>query len=675
MYSRRCIPRMLAVVMVVMLVPLGSLAQGEEAEKTETGEISNQVFDLGEVVVNARGETITQVGTVDTVDTEQIELTNSRTVSEALNSLPGVTLTAGGSKNENSITVRGFGTRHVPIFYDGIPLYVPYDGYVDGGNLTTDNVSRIDVSKGVSSVLYGPNTMGGVINMVSRKPRDKFEASYRMEATDDSAWNGNIHLGSNQGKYYFTLSGGMTDSNGWELSDRFDGNAYENGGMRENSDLDQWNTAGKFGFTPAEGHEYAVGFQVIRKEKGLPTTTDTSDRDRYWRFSDWDKETFYIIGDTRATEKLSFRTRLYYDKYYNVLDSYDDNTFTTQTRRSSFHSTYDDHSYGGSIVARMSYIPRNTVSASFHYKYDVHEEQGDYDEVWGEYEQAMYSLGLEDDIKLSDNLALVVGVVYDIQKPEKSFNGTTSGELRDTESAFSPQIGVLLTVLEDTDLHFSVGRKTRWPTLKELYSDGLDNDYKPNPDLREETSTNWELGIKQPLPHYNQVGVTLFYSDVDDLIDSVDITDPTYDEQYQNIDAARFRGVEFQWTSMFFEDNEFQFHYTYQDAENKSPDADSSNLDNIPDHKIYVSDLYRINDRFSLFGRMEYNTDRYDRDSNDNQVETGEFWLLDAKVMTKVCNYMNLEVGVKNLLDENYQLEIGYPQAGRTFFIGINGQL
>lgn len=655
-----------ALLFLFVLAPPGSWAQNPS---------KSQVFDLGEVVVTERSETITQVGTVETVDMEQINLTNSRTVSEALNTLPGISLSSGGNKAENSIFVRGFGTRYVPIFYDGVPLYVPYDGYVDGGNLTTDNVSRIDVSKGVSSVLYGFNTMGGVINMVSRKPQETFEGSYRVEVNEDSAYNGSVHMGSNQGKFYFTLGGGLTDSNGWHLSDRFDGNAYENGGMRENSDIEEWNAAAKVGLTPADGHEYALGFQVIRREKGLPITTDVDDRDRYWRFTDWDKDTYYFIGNTEVTKDLSFKTRLYWDKYYNVLDSYDDDTFSTQTRGSSFHSTYDDYSYGGSLVARTTYIPRNTLSASFHYKRDVHEEQGDYDEVWGCYEQDMYSLGLEDDIKIMDNLAVVLGVAYDIQDPRKSFNGTSSGQLRDAESAFNPQAGVLFTVLDDMDLHFSVGQKTRWPTLKELYSDGLDNDFKPNPDLAEEKSTNWELGVKKPLPFYNHVGLTLFYSDVEDMIESVSITDPTYDDQYQNIDDARFRGVEFQFSSQFIPDNELQFHYTFIDAENKSPGATSENLNNIPEHKVYLSDRYTINDRVSLFTSVEYNTDRYDEDANDNQVKTGEFWLVDFKVMTRVYDFLNVEAGVKNLFDENYEIEIGYPRSGRTFFIGINGTL
>lgn len=651
----------------LLLSPVCLVSAEEEKQPT-------QVFDLGDVVVRGQSETISKVGTVDTVDYEMIDLTNSRNLSDALNTLPGVSISSGGPKAESSISVRGFSNRYVPIFYDGIPLYIPYDGYVDGGNLTTDNISKVDVSKGVSSVLYGFNTMGGAINIVSRKPTKPFEGSYRLEMTDDSAFNGNVNLGAKQEKFYFTLGGGFTDSDGWHLSDDFVANANENGGDRDNSDLKDWNAAVKFGLTPSEGHEYAIGYQTIRKEKGLSPTADPNGRARYWRFTDWDKQTFYIIGDSRVTEDLSLKTRLYRDEYVNVLDSYDDNTYTTQNKKYAFHSTYDDYSYGGSMVARFTYIPKNTLSASFHYKKDVHKEQGALNGPWGEYEQDMYSFGLEDDIKFTDNLALVVGMGYDIQEPKKSFNGVSNGELRDSASSFNPQAGLIVTVMEDLDIHFSVGRKTRWPTLKELYSDGLDNDFKANPALEQEKSTNYEVGFSKPLPNYNNISLALFYSDVKDKIESVSIVDPIYDEQYQNIDEASLKGFEIQFKSKMIPDNDFEINYTYVEAKNETPGAITDRLNSVPEHKLYMSDLYKLNNWVSLFASAEYNAGRYDEDANYNQVEVGDFWVANMKMIVSLHKSFNVEVGVKNLFDENYEMEIGSPQQGQTFFIAFQGR-
>ena len=144
---------------------------------------------------------------------------------------------------------------------------------------------------------------------------------------------------------------------------------------------------------------------MVDREYGLPPIT--SGRARYWRFTDWEKKTYYLLANSQFTDQFSTKVRLYRDEYYNALDSYDDGTYTTQDARRAFHSTYDDYSNGGSIVLRSEHIPNNTLSFAFHYKEDVHEAQGDRGEDWERYEQKTFSYGLENDYKISETLALV----------------------------------------------------------------------------------------------------------------------------------------------------------------------------------------------------------------------------------------------------------------------------
>jgi len=413
----------------------GAAAQSQEAS---TASDSAGIFDIGEVVVEGKGETITQVSTVETVSQERIDLINAQNISDALESLPGVTVSV-GAKNERNINVRGFNERYVPTFLDGIPIYIPYDGYVDTGNLPTSSLSKITLTKGISSALYGPNTMGGVINIVTMKPQKSIGGEIEAGYAEEKAYHTNINLGSRLDKFYFMLSGGYLDSDGFRLSDDFDANAIEDGGLRDNSDIEQKSGSIKIGFTPTENQEYAIGVNVVSMEKGFPPSTSLTDRTRYWRFTDWDKETYYLIGNIDFTEKFSVNLRAYHDEYYNVLDSYDDDTYSSQTKRSAFHSIYDDHSDGGSLTLRSRHLANQTISAALHYKKDVHEAQGDRGEDWERYETEMYSFGLEDDIKFSDRLSLVLGLSYDLQCPEYA-NGEP---VRDDEDAFNPQAGAV----------------------------------------------------------------------------------------------------------------------------------------------------------------------------------------------------------------------------------------
>ncbi|GAB3973449.1 hypothetical protein GCM10028806_27310 [Spirosoma terrae] len=125
------------------------------AQQTASAD-SARVFSLGEVTVLGRRG----VDSTNTAFSRQIEAFNRLDVGRALNVLPGVTLSSVGARNETMVYVRGFDLRQVPVFIDGIPVYVPYDGYVDLGRFTTFDLAEVNVAKGFSSVTYGPNTLG-----------------------------------------------------------------------------------------------------------------------------------------------------------------------------------------------------------------------------------------------------------------------------------------------------------------------------------------------------------------------------------------------------------------------------------------------------------------------------------------------------------------------------------
>ncbi|MDD2315774.1 MAG: TonB-dependent receptor [Desulfobacterales bacterium] len=635
----------------------GATAQSQEALTVAD---ATGTFDIGEVVVEGKGETITQVSTVETVSRDRIDLINAENISDALESLPGVTVSV-GAKNERNINVRGFNERYVPTFLDGIPIYIPNDGYVDTGNLPTSNLSKITLTKGISSALYGPNTMGGVINIVTMKPQKTFEGEIEAGYAEEKAFHTNVNLGSRLEKFYFTLSGGYLDSDGFRLSDDFDANAIEDGGLRDNSDVEQKSGAFKIGFTPTENQEYAIGVNLVSMEKGFPPSTSLADKTRYWRFTDWDKETYYLIGNIDFTEKFSAKIRAFHDEYYNVLDSYDDDTYSTQKKKSAFHSTYDDHSDGGSLTLRSRHIGSQTISAAFHYKNDVHEEQDSRGADWEKYETEMYSFGLEDDIKFNDRLSLVLGISYDLQCPEYA----AGQPLRDDEDAFNPQAGLYLTVFEDTVLHASVGQKTRFPTMQELYS-GLLGKNTPNPDLANEKATNYEIGFEKPLPADSLFQANLFLSDVDDKIVNKELSDGT--DQYQNIGEARYQGFELILKTGFIPKNEVECHYTYLDAENRSDDRTSDKLEEVSEHQLYLSDHYKFNDWLSAFAKVQWNSERYQENSDGDFDSLDGFWTVDAKIMVKPAKFMTLEAGVKNLFDEDYMYSNGYPREGSTFF-------
>ena len=84
-----------------------------------------------------------------------MKATDKQNVAQALSVVPGVVLQKSGSRNEEQVKVRGFDSRQVPVYFDGVPIYVPYDGNLDLARILTNNLGAVEVSKGYSSLLQG----------------------------------------------------------------------------------------------------------------------------------------------------------------------------------------------------------------------------------------------------------------------------------------------------------------------------------------------------------------------------------------------------------------------------------------------------------------------------------------------------------------------------------------
>lgn len=121
-----------------------------------------EVFKLGviEVGLNSDGKSDSNVAVVDSNEMQKNE---ANRVTDVAKFTPGVYYDAGvGKRNETNFIIRGFKSTQIPIYMDGIPIYVPYDANMDLGRFVTGDLSKVIISKGASSVLYGPNALGGL---------------------------------------------------------------------------------------------------------------------------------------------------------------------------------------------------------------------------------------------------------------------------------------------------------------------------------------------------------------------------------------------------------------------------------------------------------------------------------------------------------------------------------
>jgi iron complex outermembrane receptor protein len=629
---------------------------------------SDSLLDLQEILVYAEAKDSTNA-----IGAKRMEVFNRMDASHALNTLPGVALSNFGARNESTVYIRGFDLRQVPVFIDGVPVYVSYDGYVDLGRFTTFDLAEINVSKGFTSILYGPNTLGGAINLVSRKPTQKLEFSGATGYLT-GGYRTNINIGSNLGKFY--VQGGFSQLNRdyYNLSKSFDPTAHEDGGRRDNSYSKDTKYSFRIGFTPTKRQEYVFNYVNQQGEKGTPVYAGNDVQNslyakpRYWQWPYWNKESFYFLSNTKIDSNSYVKVRLYYDIFKNQLNSYDNATYTKISKPYAFQSIYNDDSYGGSAEYGTKIIKNNTLKAAVHYKRDRHREYN-VGEPQRTMEDNTVSVGIEDVYKPFARLQIMPGISYNMRNSAgaQGYNSTTKEVFEyqsNNNNAWNMQVGVVYKLNENRIIRATVASKSRFATMKDRYSFGLGTAI-PNPDLHAEHSLNYELAYSDVFFSKMKVEGSLFYSRLNNAIQSVSNVQPGL-SQMQNTGAAAFSGLEVSIEYALLRNVNTGANYTYIERKNIT-NADIK-FTNVPNHKAFGYLQYNPTKGSYIVASIEYDSKRY---STSYGTTAAGFMLLNAKASFKVLKYFAIEGGVNNILDKNYSLAEGYPEQGRNYFVTL----
>lgn len=650
---------------------------------TNTAMADNSTPQLETIVVTANAQDTGKDNTLR-ISIDTIRAHDKETVGGALNLSSGVSLSKVGARNEEMIYVRGFDLRQVPVFLDGIPVYVPYDGYVDLGRFNTFGISHIDVAKGFSSLIYGPNTLGGAINLVSRKPDALLEGEIGAGTTwanngDNNSRRIYTNIGTNQGDWY--LQGGISylDVNGFSLPDDFPVRRFENGNERENSYSDDRKISLKFAYTPNDTDEYSLSYSSQQGEKGNPPYAGTiaNINARYWQWPVWDKDSIYFLSNTQW-DKVTLKVRAYHDTYQNSLFTYDDATYTTQNRPSSFKSWYDDYTNGASAQLDIQVSSNNLLKAAYHWKEDIHREHNA-GEPWRNTSDRTQSVALEDTHNITDNLSLVAGVSHDWRESMEAedYNATT-GVISDfpkgDNSANNAMLGIFYRVSDTGRIHLTAARKHRFATIKDRFSYRMGSAI-PNPDLRSEAADHIELGYEVALNNSLRWDISLFRSEISDMIQAISIPASACSSppcsQMQNIGEVRATGVD---TGLHFSFGDFQLGtvYSYLDRDNIS--APRVHLIDTPQHKLAADLRWNISQAWNLTATTEASSSRYT--TSNGVQQTSGFGVTNIKTGYRIFDEkLLIETGVRNIFDRLYEYSEGFPEAGRTWFLQLNYSL
>lgn len=637
--------------------------------------VADTVFDLGQVDVKAQQNAPEGDPSATVISASTLRDRNQQNLAEALQDVPGVTLSSGGQRNESQVYIRGFDSTQTTLNIDGVPVYVPYDGNIDLSRFLTGDLSQIVVSKGLSSLMYGPNNMGGSINLITKRP-DK-PLSGRVDVGGSAGKEGvfSRHEGAqlaSRPNDLFYIQGGVerSSSGNFPLSSAYQATKTQPEGERLNAYSKITNGNLRVGFTPNATDEYTLSYYGTSGNKGSPPYTGTVSAPRYWQWPEWKKNGYYYLGKT-AVAGGTLKTRLYYDTFQNVLSSYNDATYTTQTKPYAFNSQYDDHSNGGGLEWDRS-LGAQEIKLMAQAKYDVHRERNladgaqNYDSAWLQFKSHIYSVGGEDRIALGDKTHLTLGYRYDRSQVTQAQEYANKGETAVRDMALSGASGannlqaVLTHEAFGQEFHIGVAHKTHFPTIKDIFSYRLGNSI-PNPSLSAEAANTLDAGVKGAVFGSAHYSATLFTSRITNAIEMVAIS-PTLG-QNQNVGNAKNSGAELTFNAPLGNQFAVSANYTYLA---RTLGTQGLLATGTPRHSGFVD--------LSWFPLAKWTFDAEVRGYSSRQTSTNGlqptagYATVALRARYEINKNWVARAGVSNLTDRNYQITEGYPEMGRTFY-------
>ena len=699
-------------------------AAAEESDGTQ-----DEVFALGTLfrsVVEERAGSPSEL-MEETVGRTQIQLFEQRTVDEAIMRLPGVRyVRPRGGRFESGVVVRGFsafGNRDaaVPLFVDGIPASVPYDYSMDMGRFTTGGLSAISVSKGYGSVLYGPNALGGVVNIVSQRPTKPLygNATFGIGTGDTIEANG--IFGTLQDRWYAQVGLSYLKREFIHAADTFTGT--DSTGQERDTDRKNYGTRDKkmefkVGFLPNQTDEYVVSYlrqtgrKGARRDSGSCSSTTNPECwalgyiESWWEWPYWDRETLSYVSKTHLGG-IYLKPRVYYDKYDNGLYGWGRSYAT----RDDSLSRYDDYAWGGSLEIGTAKSENNELKGIFSYKFNQHKaydleghDGGRIDGSDEKLEEQVFYFALEDTYRISEQWEIQGGLLYSRRQTTYAGEGLNIADLiidypttdfgltpPDIDS-WDPQGVVFYKPTKNHAFHYSIAKKTRFPSIRNQFSNyGAGDTYNaggaigriplvtlPNPGLKPEKALHHEVGWDGKF-FSRRLAVTLdlFYSTNRDLIDrsTVDITTyPGYAvQQVVNVAGDTRRsgmdlGVEYIADDRLLIGGSF----SYLHSENKDVPAWR------PTHPAYNGSLYasiRLNRWASLVPAMDYfGRSRYSSTGANRWAYNQGAALVDLKLSITPPMHRNVSInfGAENLFNTDYRgYNDAYPSPGRYYFANV----
>jgi iron complex outermembrane receptor protein len=641
--------------------------------------LSAQDYSLNEIVVEERGgQTETAVSTVQRVDPAAIESQDAADVSELAELVPATHVQT-NSRGQTILYFRNAGDRQVGQFFDGALLNIPWDNRVNISLIPASVVEEMTVTKGVPSVRYGANVLGGAVNFQSRTLDSQGQRTELKGAlgTAEQRRASVTHLGRTQ-HWDYTAAVQYTERGNQPLPEG--ANLPHNQPLadrRVNTDRQLFSGFGRASRRFDNGGQLAVSVLHVDAEQGVapegnknPDSTDV----RYWRYPLWQKSTVIASGQVPLGTNTSLRGAAWGSRFARDINDYDSINYqellTIQEGRDLT---------GGIRLIGTQDLPLGTLTLAFngltsrHNKTKVDVTEQPPTDSTSTFRQHIFSTGVEYQARLTPRMRVTTGV---------SLDGTATPETgpfpsRDPIYTWGLNTGVHVESGQGWALRGTLGRKSRFPTMRELFSGALGK-FTPNPELKPVSAWIGEFGLEHQGPDWS-LSATPFFARVQNTIGKTNVQTPDGQKVKRvNLDGALIYGVESSLSWRATDGLRLDGSLTWSRPRSFT-DEGIQKLDEKPGLLGSGRVSYDFPFGLIVMGQARYTASTYVRldDVVGRAFDTlSPALVLDARLaypLSSLTNAMEGEIytRVDNATDEAQFIGLGLPRPGRSFRVGV----
>lgn len=668
--------------------------------KHSTDSAGMKLIELGEIVIKASKDNITYKSipaSVSVISLKNIEDNEIRSLNDISGSAPNFFMPEYGSKLTSPVYIRGIGSR---INSPSVGLYVDNVPYFEKAAFDFDffDIKRIEVLRGPQGTLFGRNTMGGIVNIITTSPID-------YQGTHLNLSLGNYGTRSINTGHYAKINNKL----GYSLALNY---LHNDGFYTNKYTSEQVDKLNSYGFRTRLIYELAdkltieniAGFESSR-QGGYPyslynDSLDIAEEINYNQYSSYDRKLF---SDAMLIKYSADKFDLVATTSYQYLnDQQDIDQDFTPDSLYFISQKQKQNMLSQELIVRSKGNKRYNWLLGGYAFYQAFDNGVDVDvyqsnmNYYKAYDHKINGLAFFHQSSIADflikNLTLTGGIRLDYEKDilTYQYDRTLNGMFENLTDTVYPSLNSL-EIIPRFALNYKIKNSNFYAVVARGYKTGGFNSTFERPEdltFDPEYSWNYEVGIKTPLfKNLIYADLALFY--IDWRNQQIYQTVPSgRGSMLKNAGHSSSKGGELSLKTMPLKGFEFMLSYGYTKAVflsnvvNSVIDYNNKYLPYIPRNTVAfqagktikiqnfrILDLIKLNLMYRGAGEIFWN--------EENNHKQSYYGLLDGKVSFSRKS-LQFDIWAKNILNTQYDsfyfeaLGNKYVQTGKPMQVGLN---